>query len=139
VKVHRPNFSIIAIEQECTVISSSNEASNNGPWLFDTSAIPTIAPKAVELETIKPVSNTLFTLSGPIKIKPDFPFVAINLSAALPELVIDAQLLLIQDRVNRGQMTFPDNFDLLYDKNVWIFDTGALCNSSGCMDGAVNI
>jgi hypothetical protein len=36
-------------------------------------------------------------------------------------------------------MTFPDNFDLLYDKNVWIFDTGASCNSSRCMDGAVNI
>jgi hypothetical protein len=33
---------------------------------------------------------------------------------------------------------FPDNFDLLYDKNVWIFDTGASCNSPGCMDGAVN-
>jgi hypothetical protein len=36
-------------------------------------------------------------------------------------------------------MSFPDNFELLYDKNVWIFDTGASCNSSGCMDVAVNI
>jgi hypothetical protein len=36
-------------------------------------------------------------------------------------------------------MTFPDNFELLYNKNVWIFDTGASCNSSGCMDGAINI
>jgi hypothetical protein len=30
-------------------------------------------------------------------------------------------------------------FELLYDKNVWIFDTGASCNSSGCMDGAIDI
>jgi hypothetical protein len=36
-------------------------------------------------------------------------------------------------------MSFPDNLELLYGKNVWIFDTAALCNSSGCMDGAVNI
>jgi hypothetical protein len=36
-------------------------------------------------------------------------------------------------------MTFPDNFDLSYDNNVFIFDTGASCNSSGCMDGAVSI
>jgi hypothetical protein len=35
--------------------------------------------------------------------------------------------------------SFPDNFELLYDKNVWIFDTGASCNSSGCMNGAINI
>jgi hypothetical protein len=91
----------------------------------------------VELVTIKPVSDTVSTLCGPIKIKPDFSLVAINLSAAPPEPAIDAELLLIQDRVNRGQMTFPDNFDLLYDKNVWIFDTGASCNSSGCIDGAV--
>jgi hypothetical protein len=36
-------------------------------------------------------------------------------------------------------MSFPDNFELLYDKNVWTFDMGASCNSSGCMDGAINI
>jgi hypothetical protein len=101
VKVHKPDFSIIAMEQECTVISNSNEASNNGPWLFDTGAVPTIAPKAVELVTIKPVSDTLFTLSGSIKIKPNFSLVAIDSSAAPPELAIDAQLLLIQDKVNR--------------------------------------
>jgi hypothetical protein len=36
-------------------------------------------------------------------------------------------------------MSFPYNFELLYDKNVWIFDTGASYNSSYCMDGAINI
>jgi hypothetical protein len=86
-----------------------------------TPTVQAIAEKAVEL------------------VKPDFSLVAIDFSAAPPESAIYAQLLLIQDRVNRGHMTFPDNFDPLYDKNVWIFDTGALCNSSGCMDGAVNI
>jgi hypothetical protein len=71
---------------------------------------------------------------------PDFSLVAIN-SLTIPEArsEIDAQLLLIQDRVNNGQMSFPNNSELLYDKNVWIFDTGASCNSSGYMDGAVNI
>jgi hypothetical protein len=93
VKVHKPDFLIIAIEQECVVISD------------------------VDL------------------VKPDFSLVAIDSSAAPPESAIDAQLLLIQDRVNKGHMTFPDNFELLYDKNVWIFDTGASCNTSGCMDG----
>jgi hypothetical protein len=93
---------------------------------------------AVELVTIKPV--IVSTLGGEVKlIKPNFSPVAIDSSAASLELAIDAQLLLIQDRVNRGHMTFPDNFDLLYDKNVWIFNTGASCNSSGCMDGAINI
>jgi hypothetical protein len=53
--------------------------------------------------------------------------------------LIYTQLLLIQDRVNNGHISFPDNFELLYDKNVWIFDTGPSCNSSGCMDGAINI
>jgi hypothetical protein len=92
----------------------------------------------VELVTIKPV--TVSTLGGKVKlIKPDFSLVAIDSSAAPPEPVIDAHLLLIHDRVNSGHMTFPDNFDPLYDKNVWIFDTGASCNSSGCMDGAVNL
>jgi hypothetical protein len=75
VKDPKPVFSIIAIEQKCTVISSSNE---------------------VKL------------------IKPDFSLVIIDLSAAPPELAIDAQLLLIHDRVNSGHMTFPDNFDLLW-------------------------
>jgi hypothetical protein len=72
-------------------------------------------------------------------IKPDFSLVAIDSSAIQSDLAIDARLLLIHDRVNNGHMTFPDNSDLLYDKNVWIFNTGASCNSSGCMDGAVNI
>jgi hypothetical protein len=131
VKVHEPDFSIIAIERP-------SQASNNGPWLFDTGTIPTIAEKAVELVTIKPV--TVSTLGGEVKlIKPDFSLVAIDSSAAPPESAIDMQLLLIQDRVNSGHVTFPDNFDLLYDKNVWIFNTGGSCNSSGCMDGAVNI
>jgi hypothetical protein len=80
------------------------------------------------------------TLGGEVKlVKPDFSLVAIDSSAAPPESAINAQLLLIHDRVNSGHMTFPDNFDLLYDKNVWIFDTGASCNSSGYMDGAVNL
>jgi hypothetical protein len=71
---------------------------------------------------------------------PDFSLVAIDsLTAPEARSAIDAQLLLIQDRVNNGQMSFPNNFEFLYDKNVWIFDTGASCNSSGCMDGAVNI
>jgi hypothetical protein len=131
VKVHRPDFSIIVVERP-------SQASNNGPWLVDTGAVPTIAEEAVELVTIMPV--TVSTLGDEVKlIKPDFSLVAIDLSAAQPESVINAQLLLIHDRVNNGHMTFPDNFDLLYDKNVWIFDTGASCNSSGCMDGAVNI
>jgi hypothetical protein len=48
-------------------------------WLFDTGAVPTIAEKAVELVTIKPVSDTLFTLSGEVKLfKPDFSLVAID-------------------------------------------------------------
>jgi hypothetical protein len=54
-------------------------------------------------------------------------------------LAIDTQLLQIQDQVNNGDMSFPDNFELLYDRNVWIFDKGASYNSSGCMDGAINI
>jgi hypothetical protein len=117
VKVHKPDFSIIAVERP-------SQASNNGLWLIDTGAVPTIAEKAVELVTIKPVNVS--TLGGEIKlIKPDFFLVAIDSSAAQPELAIDAQLLLIHDRVNSGHMTFPDNFDLLYDKNIWIFDTGA--------------
>jgi hypothetical protein len=82
--------------------------------------------------------------------KPDFSIIAvecpsqasevdaIDLSAIQLESAIDAQLLLIHDRVNNGHLTFPDNFDLLYDKNVWIFDTGTSCNSSRCMVGAVN-
>ena len=36
-------------------------------------------------------------------------------------------------------MTFPNNFELLYDKNVWIVYIGASYNSSGCMDGATNV
>jgi hypothetical protein len=72
VKVHKPDFSTIAIEQECVVISNSNEAE-----------------KAVDL------------------VKPDFSLVAIDSSAAPPESAIDVQLLLIQDRVNKGHMTFP--------------------------------
>jgi hypothetical protein len=96
VKVHKPDFSIIAVE------------------------CPSQASKA-EL------------------IKPDFSLVAIDSSVIQSESAIDAQLLLIQDRVNHGDMTFPNKFDLLYDKNVWIFDNGASCNSSGCMDWAVNI
>jgi hypothetical protein len=129
-KVHRSDFSIIAIEHP-------SQASNNGPWLIDTGAVPAIAEEAVELMMIKPV--TVSTLGGKVKlIKPDFSLVAIDSSAAPPESAIDAQLLLIHDRVNSRHMTFPDNFDLLYyDKNVWIFDTGASCNSSGWMDGAV--
>jgi hypothetical protein len=67
VKVHIPDFLIIAIEQECVVISD----------------------KAVDL------------------VKPDFSLVAIDSSAAPPESAIDVQLLLIQDRVNKGHMTFP--------------------------------
>jgi hypothetical protein len=91
--VHKPDFSIIAIEHDCSIDSS-----------------------IIDLT------------------------IAID-SLTVPEArsAIDAQWLLIQDRVNNGQMYFPDNFELLYDKNVWIFDTGASCNSSGCMDGAVNI
>jgi hypothetical protein len=112
VKVHRPDFSIIAVE-------CPSQASNNGPWLVDTGAVQTITEEA--------------------DIKPDFSPVAIDSSAIQSESAINAQLLLIQDKVNHGHMTFPDNFDLLYDKNVWIFDTGASCISSGCMDGAVNI
>jgi hypothetical protein len=74
------------------------------------------------------------------ELKPDFSLVAIySLTVPPSRLVIDTQLLQIQDRVNNGDMSFPDNFELLYDKNVWIFDTGASCNSSGCMDGAINI
>jgi hypothetical protein len=131
VKVHKPDFSIIAVERP-------SQASNNGLWLIDTGAVPTIVEEAVELVTIKPV--TVSTLGGKVKlIKPDFSLVAIDSSAAQPDLAINAQLLLIHNRVNNGHMTFPDNFDLLYDKNVWIFNTGAPCNSSGCMDGAVNI
>jgi hypothetical protein len=131
VKVHKPDFSIIAIE-------CPSQASNNDPWLYYTGAVPTIAEKAVELVTIKPV--TVSTLGGKVKlIKPDFSLVAIDWSAVPPESAIDVQLLLIHNRVNSGHMTFPDNFDLLYDNNVWIFDTGASCISSGCMDGAVNI
>jgi hypothetical protein len=77
VKVHKPDFSIIAIEQECVVISNSIEASNNGPWLFDNSAVQTIAEKAVELVTIKPIT-VLSTLGGEVKlIKPGFSLVAI--------------------------------------------------------------
>jgi hypothetical protein len=90
VKVHRPDFSIIVIEQECVVILD----------------------KAVDL------------------VKPDFSLVAIDSSAAQPESAIDAQLLLIQDKVNKGHMTFPDNFELLYDKNVWIFDTGMVARAT---------
>jgi hypothetical protein len=121
-KVHKPDFSITAVERP-------SQASNNGPWLIDTDAVPTITEEAVELVTIKPV--TVSTLGGEVKlIKPDFSLVAIDSSAAPPESAIDAQLLLIHDRVNSGHMTFLDNFDLLYDKNVWIFNTGASCNSS---------
>jgi hypothetical protein len=108
VKVHKPDFSIIAVERP-------SQASNNGPWLIDTGVVPTIAEEAVELVTIKPV--TVSTLGDEVKlIKSDFSLVAINSSAAQPESAINAQLLLIHDRVNSGHMTFPDNFDLLYDK-----------------------
>jgi hypothetical protein len=125
VKVHKPDFSIIAVE-------CPSQASNNGPWLIDTGAVQTITEEAMELVTINPV--TVSTLGGKVKlIKPELSLVAIDSSA------IDAQLLLIHDRVNNGHMTLPDNFDLLYDKNAWIFYTGASCNSSGYMDGAVNI
>jgi hypothetical protein len=103
VKVHKPDFSIIAVERPSQASSKS-------------------------------------TPGGEVKlIKPNFSLVAINSSTIQSESAIDAQLLLIHDRVNNGHMTFPDNFDLLYDKNVWIFDTGASCNNSGCMDRAVNI
>jgi hypothetical protein len=104
VGVHKPDFSIIAIEHDCSI---------------DSSVIDLTVAKELVL---------------------DFSLVAID-SLTVPEArsAIDAQLLLIQDRVNNGQMSFPDNFELLYDKNVLIFDTGASCNSSGCMDGAVNI
>jgi hypothetical protein len=73
------------------------------------------------------------------KLKPNFSLVAIDSLTVPSRLAIDTQLLQIHDQVNNGDMSFPDNFELLYDKNVWIFDTGALCNSSGCMDGAINI
>jgi hypothetical protein len=61
------------------------------------------------------------------KLLPDFSLVAID-SLTVPEArsAIDAQLLLIQDRVSNGQMSFPDNFELLYDKNVLIFRYGRL-------------
>jgi hypothetical protein len=72
------------------------------------------------------------------ELKPDFSLVAIDSLTMPSRSAIDTQLLQIQDRVNNGDMSFPDNFELLYDKNVWIFDTGASCNSSGCMDGAIN-
>jgi hypothetical protein len=67
-----------------------------------------------------------------------------SLTIPPPRPAIDTQLLLIQDQVNNGDMSFPGNFELLYellyDKNVWIFDLGASCNSSGCMeDGAINL
>jgi hypothetical protein len=88
--VHKPDFSIIAIEHDCSIDSS----------IIDS----TVAKELV----------------------PDFSLVAID-SLTVPEArsAIDAQLLLIQDRVNNGQMSFPDNFELLYDRNVWIFDMGA--------------
>jgi hypothetical protein len=74
------------------------------------------------------------------ELKPNFSLVAIDsFTVPVSRSAIDTQLLQIQERVNNGDMSFPDNFKLLYDKNVWIFDTGASCNSSGCMDGAVNI
>jgi hypothetical protein len=108
-RVHKPDFSIIAIEQDCSIDSS----------IIDSN----IAKEHESHELV-----------------PDFSLVAID-SLTVPEArsAIDAQLLLIQDRVNNGQMSFLDNFELLYDKNVWIFDTGASCNSSGSMNGAVNI
>jgi hypothetical protein len=90
--VHNPDFSIIAIEHDCST-----------------------------------------------ELKPDFSLVAIDSLTVPSRSAIDTQLLQIQDQVNNGDMSFPDNFELLSDKNVWIFDTGALCNSSDCMDGAINI
>jgi hypothetical protein len=59
------------------------------------------------------------------KLKPDFSLVAIDSLTVPSRSEIDTQLLQIQDRVNNGDMSFPDNFELLYDKNVWIFDIGA--------------
>jgi hypothetical protein len=107
--VHKPDFSIIAVEHDCLIDSS----------IIDS----TIAKEHESRELV-----------------PDLSLVAID-SLTVPEArsAIDAQLLLIQDRVNSGQKSFPNSFELLYDMNVWIFDTDASCNSSGCMDGAVNI
>jgi hypothetical protein len=89
--VHKPDFSIIAIEHDCSIDSS----------IIDSN----IAKEHESTELV-----------------PDFSVVAID-SLAVPEArsAIDAQLLLIQDQVNNGQMSFPDNFELLYDKNVWTF------------------
>jgi hypothetical protein len=107
--VHKPDFSIIAIEHDCLIDSSI-------------------------------IDSTIAKEHESTELMPDFSLVAIYL-LTVPEArsAIDAQLLLIQDQFNNGQMSFPDNFELLYDKNVRIFDTGASYNSSGCMDGAVNI
>jgi hypothetical protein len=105
--VHRPDFSIIAIEHDCSINSSVIDS--------------TIAREHE--------SSDLTT-----------ELVAIDsLTVSPSRSAIDTQLLQIQDRVNNGDTSFPDNFELLYDKNVWIFDTGASCNSSRCMYEAVNI
>jgi hypothetical protein len=109
--VHKPDFLIIAIEHDCSIDSSVIDS--------------TIAREHESLTT---------------ELKPDFSLVAIDSLTVPPSRsAIDTQLLQIQDPVSNGDMSFPDNFELLYDKNVWVFDTGASCNSSGCMDGAINI
>jgi hypothetical protein len=124
--VHKPDFLIIATEHDCSIDSSiiDSTIAKDHDCSIDSSVFNSTIAKEHE-------SNELV---------PNFSLVAIDsLTVFEARPAIDAQLLLIQDQVNNGQMSFPDNFELLYDKNVWILHTGASCNSSGCMDGAVNI
>jgi hypothetical protein len=78
--IHEPDFSIIAIEHDCSIDSGI-------------------------------IDSTIAREHESTKLKPNFSLVAIDsLTVPISRLAIDAQLLLIQDRVNNGQMTFPDNF-----------------------------
>jgi hypothetical protein len=54
-----------------------------------------------------------FSVKSDLELKPDFSPVAMDSVSAHARSAIDMQLLLIQDKVNRGEMIFPDNFELL--------------------------
>jgi hypothetical protein len=83
--VHKPDFSIIAIEHDCSINSS-----------------------VINSTTARDHESSI------TELKPDFSLVAIDsLTFPPPRLAIDTQLLQIQDRVNNGDISFPDNFRAL--------------------------
>ena len=166
---HRPDFSIIAIDSSpaeegwvtvvkpggrslvqtkvrtkvvrtqarTNLVYSCNKKHSCAPCGAVDADVTPVTPTAVK-HTYSPARYSLGFRAALNNMKPDISLVAAQ-APVRTESAIEASLLAIQDQVKRGKMTFPDNFELLYDKNVWIFDTGASCNSSGCMDGATNV